>query len=283
MRHYTLSLYEKSMPDDLTWLQKYDAAFSAGYDFIEISIDESDARIARLYDPSEIEILKTLQANHPVKIRSLCLSAHRTYALGSMNDALRNKGMDIFYRAIDFASVLGINLIQLAGYDVYYDKSTFETEARFIEFLAKGIAYASELGVLCAFETMETDFMNTVSKAMKYVTLINSPYLGVYPDVGNLTNAALSSQKDFTHDLSLGRGKIVAAHLKETEPGVFRNMEFGEGHVDFKAVTSALWHLGVRRFGVEFWYNEKTDYNERLRHNHAFIVQYLDQLDEDKI
>ena len=30
--------------------------------------------------------------------------------------------------------------------------------------------------------------MNTTAKAMDYVKRIGSPYLGVYPDVGNLTN-----------------------------------------------------------------------------------------------
>ena len=41
------------------------------------------------------------------------------------------------------------------------------------------------------FETMETPFMDTVEKSMEYVNKINSPYLGVYPDIGNLKNASL--------------------------------------------------------------------------------------------
>lgn len=33
--------------------------------------------------------------------------------------------------------------------------------------------------------------MDTVEKAMNYVTKINNSYLGVYPDIGNLKNASL--------------------------------------------------------------------------------------------
>ena len=74
-------------------------------------------------------------------------------------------------------------------------------------------------GILMGFETMETEFMNTVGKSMKYVDIINSPYLGVYPDSGNLTNAAKLYGTDVLEDLESGRGHIVALHLKETIPG----------------------------------------------------------------
>ena len=46
---------------------------------------------------------------------------------------------------------------------------------------------AAARGIVMGFETMETEFMNTTEKAMKYVNLIDNPYLGVYPDSGNLT------------------------------------------------------------------------------------------------
>ena len=49
----------------------------------------------------------------------------------------------------------------------------------------------SKKGVILAFETMETEFMNTVEKAMKYVNLVNSPYLQVYPDCGDVINETL--------------------------------------------------------------------------------------------
>ena len=45
---------------------------------------------------------------------------------------------------------------------------------------------AAGSGIVMGFETMETEFMNTVEKAMHYVRRMNSPYLGVYPDSGNI-------------------------------------------------------------------------------------------------
>ena len=64
--------------------------------------------------------------------------------------------------------------------------------------------------------------MNTVEKAMNYVKKIDSPYLGVYPDCGNITNAATKYNKNVIEDLRSGKGHIMAVHLKETKPGKFR-------------------------------------------------------------
>ena len=48
MKAYTLGLYEKSMPGTLTWKEKLLEAREAGFDFVEISIDETDEKRDRL-------------------------------------------------------------------------------------------------------------------------------------------------------------------------------------------------------------------------------------------
>lgn len=45
---YTLGLYEKPMPAELTWEEKLKAAKAAGYDYVEISIDATEDKIRRL-------------------------------------------------------------------------------------------------------------------------------------------------------------------------------------------------------------------------------------------
>ena len=53
MKQYTLGLYEKAMPKELSWREKLTAAKEAGYDFVEISIDETEEKLARLDMPKE--------------------------------------------------------------------------------------------------------------------------------------------------------------------------------------------------------------------------------------
>jgi L-ribulose-5-phosphate 3-epimerase len=206
-----------------------------------------------------------------VPLRTMCLSGHRKYPLGSADPQIRARGMEIMEKAIQLADDLGIRIIQLAGYDVYYEESTPETVRLFGENLKKAERMAARAGIVLGFETMETEFMNTVEKAMNYVNLVNSPYLGVYPDVGNITNAAVSYGTDVLADIRSGIGHLDAVHLKETVPGVFREVPFGTGHVDFPAVIKELWNAGVRRYVTEFWYTGNPEWKKDL----DFAVQMM--------
>ncbi|MFV0350744.1 MAG: TIM barrel protein, partial [Oscillospiraceae bacterium] len=126
-------------------------------------------------------------------------------------------------------------------------------------------------GVTLAFETMETPFMDTVGKAMEWVSKVNSPYLQVYPDIGNTTNASLVYKTDVLADLRSGTGHIYAVHLKETVPGVYREVPYGTGHVDFKGAVATALELGVRMFVGEFWYTGEEDWRGILKGNNAFL------------
>lgn len=251
---YTLGLYEKSMPSTLSWEEKLTAAKEAGFDFVEISIDETDDKLSRLEWTAEerLDLVRTMK-EVGLPIRSMCLSGHRKYPFGSADPAIRERSMEIMEKAIELADDLGIRIIQLAGYDVYYEESTAESERLFRENLAKATLMAASKGVILGFETMETEFMNTTEKSMKYVNIVNNPYLGVYPDSGNLTNAAVTYGTSVLDDLETGRDHIFAMHLKETVPGKFREIPFLTGHVDFEAVIAKAWDLGIRRYVTEMW------------------------------
>ena len=255
MKEYAIGLYEKAMPPSLSWREKLTFAKEAGYDFVEISIDEKDDKLARLDWTAQerLDLVRTM-VEVGLPIRSMCLSGHRKYPFGASDPAVRARSMEIMEKAIILADDLGIRIIQLAGYDVYYEQGTAESRALFLDNLKRAAEMAAVRGIMMGFETMETDFMNTVWKSMYYVDAVGSPYLGVYPDSGNLTNAALTSGGSVLGDLYAGRGHIVALHLKETVPGVFREVPFLTGHVDFHSVIERAWALGIRRYVTEMWY-----------------------------
>ena len=277
-REYTLGLYEKSMPSDLSWEQKMLSAKVAGFDYIEISIDETDTKLARLDMSKEerLELVRLMMVTG-VPIRSMCLSGHRRYPLGSNDPEVEKRGMEIMEKAIQLAEDLGIRIIQLAGYDVYYEDSSFETKKRFLKNLKKATHMAEKAGVVLGFETMETEFMNTVEKAMKYTTLVDSPYLNVYPDIGNITNAAIEYKNDVLEDMMIGKGHLCAMHLKETVPGKFREIPFVTGHVNFKEAIALAWQLGIRKYVTEFWYVGNENWKEDLVFAHDMFEKMLDE------
>lgn len=278
MKAYTLGLYEKSMPNGLSWREKLEEAKAAGYDFVEMSIDETQEKLGRL-DMDKAERLELIKVMYDVGIpvRTMCLSGHRKYPLGSNDEETARRGMEIMEKAILLADDLGIRIIMLAGYDVYYENSTPATEKRFVGNLRKAVDMAASMGILLGFETMETEFMNTVRKSIKYVDAIGSTYLSVYPDIGNITNAALSYGTDVTEDIRSGRTRLAAMHLKETLPGKFRDLIFGQGHVDFETAIHTAWALGVRKYVTEFWYLGNDDWKENLKFSHDTMAGILDK------
>lgn len=279
-KKYHIGLYEKAMPSALNWEEKLQCARDCGYDFVEISIDESDARLARLeWTAEERAQLRETMQKVGVPIRSMCLSGHRKYPFGASDPAVRQRSLEIMEKAIQLADDLGIRVIQLAGYDVYYEEGSEQTRKDFAENLKKAVEMAAVHGVVLGFETMETEFMNTVAKSMKYVDLIDNPYLGVYPDVGNLTNAAKTYGTSVLDDLETGRGHLVAMHLKETVPGKFREIPFLTGHVDFPAVIRKGWQLGVRRFVTEMWDTGKPEWKEDICFAHDKMSEILDTME----
>lgn len=274
MSNYILGVYEKFMPEELSLEERLICAKQTGFDFLEISIDESDKRLSRLEWSAEARAeLRNSILSTGTPIRTMCLSGHRKYPLGSMDEKTRNRSLDIMKRALDFANDIGIAIIQLAGYDVYYEESTDKTAALFEENLRKCADMAEKAEIMLGFETMETPFMNTVEKAMKYVDIIHSPKLQVYPDIGNLTNGS----DDVVADILKGKEHIIAAHLKETKEGIFRDMFPNEGRVDFKTLIPLLCSIGVRIFNAECWYRAGDDYVSRMNEVSNFYRAILDQ------
>jgi predicted hexulose-6-phosphate isomerase len=269
---YQLGLYEKALPGKLLFAEKLAETKAAGFDYMEISIDETDEKLARLaWSGAEINALRRAIEESGVPILSMCLSGHRRFPFGDPESAVRQQSLKIMEDAITLSSRLGIRIIQLAGYDVYYKSGDETTRAFFAENLHKAVLMAARAGVILAFETMETPFLDTVAKGMQWVTKENSPYLQIYPDIGNLTNAAKVYAHNVLDDLESGRGHIAAMHLKETVPGVYREVPYGTGHVDFVPACKKAWDLGIRMFVGEFWHTGESNWRDIARENNAFL------------
>jgi len=274
MRKYSLGVYEKAFPNELKFEEKLSAAMQCGFDFLELSIDASDEKLERLDWPKE-KIFKLRRSSEKVglPISTMCLSGVRRFPIGSDRDGIAEVGVRIVRMAVDFAALLGIRIVQVGGFDVNDDyPSTLTSRARFFTNLRVCAAYAASKGVMLGLETMENDFVNTVEKAMVYIKGIDSPYLCVYPDTGNMNNGT----DNLYADIYSGKGRICAAHLKETKPSVFRDLKFGEGAVDFDAAIRAYRSIGVGMFNAEFWYDGGSDWLAQAQAAHDFLAAKLD-------
>ncbi|UXA00732.1 L-ribulose-5-phosphate 3-epimerase [Vibrio splendidus] len=242
LRH-RVGLYEKALPNELSWEDKLATTKELGFDFLEISVDESDERRSRLdWNDDEVYALRRLCEKHGVPLQSMCLSAHRKFPFGSADPAIREQAIIHMEKAISLAYKLGIRTIQLAGYDVYYEPADKVTHQRFIEGMKLSAQLAERSGVMLAVEIMDTDYLNSLSKFEVLSREVNSPYFTAYPDVGNISGW----NYDIVTELKLSKPHITQIHLKDTYKvtdeykGQFRDLVIGEGEVDFNAIFETL-------------------------------------------
>ena len=255
-----MGIYEKALPKKEPWSTKIDIAKEAGYDFIEISVDESDERLARLdWNNDEIKNMKNLLIDKDFRIPSMTFSGQKRFPMGSIDSSTREKSMDLMKKAVEVSDKLGIRVIQVTGYDVYYEERSDKTRELFIQNLKKATEWASKACITLAIENMENTFLNSATKYMEIAEEVDSPWLKLYPDLGNLTA--------WTHDevySELEKGiksqQIIAVHLKEAKKvtdtfgGIFRELEFGTGDVNFVKTFETLKKAEFKGpFLVEMW------------------------------
>lgn len=258
-----MGIYEKALDADDDWYQRMEKARRLGFDFLEISIDETDSRLSRLYaDDKEGWLIQDAARKEGILLQSMCLSVHRRYPFGSEEPEIRRKAADIMERAVEFADKLGIRVIQLAGYDVYYEPSTEDSVKRFEEGMVWAASVAAKYQVMLGMEIMDIELMNSLRKHLVYEKRINSPWYKAYPDLGNLAAWGL----DVPDELTAGIHSIVGVHVKDTlcrtatSPGVFRDVPFGQGCVDFQACFSRLEQLGYAGpYMIEMWHKKGQD------------------------
>lgn len=253
-----LGIYEKALPQDLTWAEKFKLTHELGFNFLEFSVDESDARLARLdWTRKQRKDFRDAMWETGSRINTMMLSGHRKFPLGSKDPKIRERSLEMMRKAIDLAVDLGIRNIQLAGYDVFYEEKTNDSRELFVENLRKCVNMASQKLVMLSIETMDDPFINSIGKVHQYQKQIRSPWLQAYPDLGNLSawpeNNVPEEFENYLQD-------IAAIHLKDTEAvtptskGKFKDVAFGEGCVDFTGLLRLLARLQYSgSYTIEMW------------------------------
>ncbi|CAH1852223.1 L-ribulose-5-phosphate 3-epimerase [Convivina praedatoris] len=277
-----LGINEKSLPFAMTWREKLQLAKNQGFDFIEMSVDETDERLGRL-DWTRQQRWDLVQDMYAVDlpIDTMMLSGLRKFPLGSEEGDIAEKSYLICQKAIILARDLGIRNIQIAGYDEYYGEKNDLTRELFIENLQRVVDFAAENQIMIAIETMDDPFINSVAKVQEIKQSVRSPWLQAYPDLGNIS---AWPENVPGQDLADGLDSIVAIHVKdtykvtETTPGKFKNVPFGRGEVNFLGLFKTLKRIGYQgTLTIEMWSEHDADAIEQVIEAQQFVQDLLAQ------
>lgn len=268
-----LGLYEKAISSTLSWEEKFCLAWQSGFDFLEMSIDATEPRLKRLYDSSFAPMLRMAVEKTGFRVQTLALTVNRGFPLGSEDTSVRAKGIELVRRAVELAGETGIRVIHLAAYDEMGEKRNKRTMELFQEAVFACAKEGEAAGVMLALETMDVGEFCGMDGMLALLKEIDSPYLKCYADIGNLTATGHDPAQEFRK----GKGYIVGVHLKDTLPGICRDVPFGKGAVNFEEGLRALFETGYRGFFVaEMWAHDNEAFHENLKDTCQFLRERLD-------
>lgn len=264
-----IGIYEKALvPGPLS--RMFEDGAGLGYDFFELSIDESDLRLERLdWEPGKRKEIVKSSRDAGIGLFSMCFSGQRRFPMGSADPETEKKSLEIMEKAVGLAYDLGIRVIQVAGYDVFYEPHSEETGKRFEENLIRSVRLAEQYGIMLSIETVEK-YVTSVKKAVEIVEKVNSPWLTVYPDVANLYMMGYSPEDE----LKLGAGHMTAVHMRDVPDDDY--LPFGEGGIDFEKVFSVLDDSGFcGPLVVELWSSQYEDTGKALLQARTFLEEKM--------
>jgi L-ribulose-5-phosphate 3-epimerase/hexulose-6-phosphate isomerase len=142
-----------------------------------------------------------------------------------------------------------------------------------MEGLHLGALWAGQAGMMLGLENLDTPFVENLSTALAIIGEINSPWLRLYPDMGNLAAAGYSPSEE----LKLAKDQLLGIHVKDALPKIIRGVPFGEGIVPFRDTFKTLAEIGFwGMLGIEIW-GQMHDNDDPIA-SAAFARQFLDTL-----
>ena len=266
-KSYPFILYEKALvPGD--WPRMFADTAQLGFDGFEISIDESDQRLSRL-DWSAQDCMTVIRAakDAGISLQSLCFSGQRRYPMGSSDPEIVLYSSELMKKCIRLCQELGIRVLQVAGFDVFYEPSSPDTYRRYIDNLFQMTQVAASHGVILAIEPVEKGGLS-VDMALAIIQEIHSPFLQVYPDIANM--AALGI--DYFPQIEAGMEHIVQIHIRDALPDFYYGVDMGTGIIDFTETFRLFDRLGVAcPLTLEMWNLENPRYMDILAHAMEFL------------
>lgn len=195
-------------------------------------------------DPFNVDPIQARRAAEKtgIIIHGVVDPTHWQIRLSDPNPTVRERALNDLIRCIRLAYEFGgSDVLLVPGHG--QDGTQEEVASRAIEQIQKALPIAAKLGIRILIENVWNSFLyihdgpanQTAEQLAAFVDRINSPWVGVFFDVGNHRKYGVPSQ----WIKQLGN-RIVKLDIKDYDTRTDRWVDIGEGTVDWENVKEAL-------------------------------------------
>lgn len=198
-------------PDGLEADSLFKKAKKLGFNGIELNVEEKEDAIFTLESTTEeVGHIKETAVQYDMEIFSISTDMLWKYPLSSESEGTRHKGIKIVEKMIMIASQCKAKTVlvvpglvtEAVAYDVAYKRA--------MEALIKLSTLAEEKKIHIAIENVWNKFLLSPLEMFDFIEQINSPFVGVYLDIGNVVYTGYPEQW-----LQILSDKIVGVHIKD--------------------------------------------------------------------
>lgn len=236
-----------SLPADWTIRQCMEAAKKAGFEGIELALDES-GELSLETGAAEVRAIKDLADGIGLELNSLATGLFWQYPMTSGDPQVRAKSKSIVRKALEVAKGLGADTILVVPGVVSApfasEERVFYADAweRALEGLRELAPEAEAAGVHIGVENVWNKFLLSPIEMRDFLDAVDSDYVGAYFDVGNVL--LYGFPEDWIRVLG---ERIKKVHFKDFRMSVgtlggFVNLL--EGDVNWPEVMAALREIG---------------------------------------
>ncbi|HHU53966.1 MAG TPA: sugar phosphate isomerase/epimerase [Clostridiaceae bacterium] len=216
---------------------------AAGFDGIELTLDESG--ISPETDPDDLKRIREEAEKLELSLPSFASSLYWKYSFTSDDAEERKNACDTAVTQIKMAKILGADTILLVpgsvsvefvperpvvAYDVCWERA--------LESLKELKNVAEEYEINIGIENVWNKFLLSPLEMKQFIDEINSPYVGVYFDVGNVVYSGYPE-----HWIRILGERIKKVHFKDfrRDPGGLNSfVDLLSGDVNWPEVMNAL-------------------------------------------
>lgn len=229
-----------TMPQSLSIEEQINLAEKAGYQTIEFNVAETHQKELDLSldtTKEELELIAQLIEKSTLKIESVSTVLHWRFPLSSPDEKIREKGIEVAKKMIDFAAFFKADTILVVPGVVTPEvdyASCYERSKKCLEVIA---AYGQEKNISVGIENVENRFLQSPIEAKRFIDEINQPNVGFYLDIGNVIPVGYPE-----HWIPILDQRILKVHVKDyTKHG---SCQLLAGDVNWKSVMTELKKIG---------------------------------------
>ncbi len=240
------SITLRAFPPEMNTRRRVELARAAGYEGVEVNL-EPGGEYSLDSGGSELTELRRYIEAQGMRVSSVYNRQQWHYPITSQNPEIRRQGQAIIARLVRAAVTLGADAVLVVPGAV--DNSLFASQPEIVPY---EIAYRNAQGVLrelaqlvaepqqvyLAVENVWNKFLLSPLELARFVDEVESPWLGVYFDVGNVLRTGFPE-----HWIPILGPRIKRVHFKDfrlAADNVTGFVNLLEGDVNWPAVRAAL-------------------------------------------